>query len=277
MPVTLIEGFVVNGTPEEVDVVGVAELEVLRVASGALRTMGAARRDRWRIKICELSGAKLQMVQEDQLAGYDETETAFIHLTGEETVLQLYRPETRYRLIHDISLTSTTFNHASRGHLTALVSMRYVRMRRLDGLESWAVSCGLYHLSTSVKHGSGALPSRHTLEIDASEAWSSSEQGSGDARMKQGLSFLASTFIFLKILRVRTSWVDSERVTERLEYRQEPNELSPSYILLVSRLLQLCSEVKHDLPLTSVHHRTICYFDTSREREETAAGYVIAV
>jgi hypothetical protein len=82
--------------------------------------------------------------------------------------------------------------------------------------------------------------------------------------MKQGLSFLASTFIFLKILRVRTSWVDSERVTECLEYRQESNELSPSYILLVSCLLQLCSKVKHDLPSTSVHHRTICYFDNGQ-------------
>jgi hypothetical protein len=49
MPVTSIEGSAVNGIPEEVDVVGVAELEVLRVASGAPRTMGAARRDRWRI------------------------------------------------------------------------------------------------------------------------------------------------------------------------------------------------------------------------------------
>ncbi|KAJ6447458.1 hypothetical protein C8R45DRAFT_948522 [Mycena sanguinolenta] len=40
-------------------------------------------------------------------------------------VPQLYRPETRYWLIHDKSLASTTFNHASR--------------------EDWAGSCGLYH------------------------------------------------------------------------------------------------------------------------------------
>jgi hypothetical protein len=102
-------------------------------------------------------------------------------------------------------------------------------------------------------------------------------QGSGDARVRvttipimylrsvpgwnRDFLFLASTFIFLKILRVRTSWVDSERVTECLEYRRESNELSPSYILLVSCLLQLCSEVKHNLPPTSVLHRTTCFFD----------------
>ncbi|KAJ7304823.1 hypothetical protein DFH08DRAFT_825183 [Mycena albidolilacea] len=82
--------------------------------------------------------------------------------------------------------------------------------------------------------------------------------------MKQGLSFWllpSSTSRSFK-LGLRTSWVDSERVIECLEYRRESNELSPSYILLVSCLLQHCSEVKHDLASISVHLRTICYFDT---------------
>jgi hypothetical protein len=82
--------------------------------------------------------------------------------------------------------------------------------------------------------------------------------------MKQGLlsaSFLPSPS---GLLRVRTSWGVLYRVFERLEYRQEFNKLSKHFHLSHPYLLYCCSVVKYDLPSTSVHPWTICYFDTVR-------------
>ncbi|KAJ7304762.1 hypothetical protein DFH08DRAFT_825327 [Mycena albidolilacea] len=55
------------------------------------------------------------------------------------------------QLIHELP---STLLPRTRGHLTALASMRYVLTHRPDGLEGLGGSYGLLHLPTSVKRGS---------------------------------------------------------------------------------------------------------------------------